>query len=108
MRSQVTVTWGENASYRFDLDAVPPMPNDQARAWLDSQFTAFECEPIRLTGKAQPPAGTDAMATLGSGKEAIVALHLPATKAAAAGTGDRNRPPVKQFRPRAAWRTTAV
>ena len=51
MRSQVTVTWGENASYRFDLDAVQPMPNDQARAWLDGQFTAFECEPIRLTGK---------------------------------------------------------
>ena len=51
MRSQVTVTWGETAAYRFDLEDVPPMPNDQARAWLDSQFTAFECEPIRLTGK---------------------------------------------------------
>jgi len=51
MRSQVTVTWGETAAYRFDLEDVSPMPNDQARAWLDSQFTAFECEPIRLTGK---------------------------------------------------------
>lgn len=51
MRSQVTVTWGEAATYRFDLDEVQPMPHDQARAWLDGQFTAFECEPIRLTGK---------------------------------------------------------
>jgi len=45
------VTWGEPASYRFDLEEVQPMPHDQARAWLDEQFTAFGCEPIRLTGK---------------------------------------------------------
>ena len=51
MRSQVTVTWGETATYRFDLENVPAMPHDQARVWLDGQFTAFECEPIRLTGK---------------------------------------------------------
>lgn len=51
MRSQVTVTWGETSTYHFDLDEVQPMPHDQARAWLDEQFTAFECEPIRLTGK---------------------------------------------------------
>jgi hypothetical protein len=51
MRSQVTVTWGETATYRFDLDDASPMPHDQARVWLDSQFTVFECEPIRLTGK---------------------------------------------------------
>jgi len=51
MRSQVTVSWGEPAVYRFDLEAVPPLPNDQARAWLDEQFTLLQCEPIRLTGK---------------------------------------------------------
>lgn len=51
MRSQVSVTWGEASSYHFDLDEVQPMPHDQARSWLDEQFTAFECEPIRLTGK---------------------------------------------------------
>lgn len=51
MRSQVTVTWGETATYRFDLEEVQPMPHDQARAWLDKQFTDFDCEPIRLTGK---------------------------------------------------------
>ena len=51
MRSQVTVTWGETATYRFDLEDLTPMPHEQARVWLDGQFTAFECEPIRLTGK---------------------------------------------------------
>lgn len=51
MRSQVTVSWGESSVYRFDLEEVQPMPHDQARAWLDEQFTAMQCEPIRLTGK---------------------------------------------------------
>jgi hypothetical protein len=51
MRSQVTVSWSESSSYRFDLEEVQPMPHEQARVWLDEQFTAFECEPIRLTGK---------------------------------------------------------
>lgn len=51
MRSQVTVKWSEPSVYRFDLDEVQPMPHEQARAWLDEQFSALQCEPIRLTGK---------------------------------------------------------
>lgn len=51
MRSQVTVTWGEPSTYRFDLDEVQPMPHEQARVWLDEQFTKMDCEPIRLSGK---------------------------------------------------------
>ena len=51
MRSQVTVSWSESSTYRFDLEEVQPMPHEQARVWLDEQFTTLECEPIRLTGK---------------------------------------------------------
>ena len=51
MRSQVTVTWGEPATYRIDLEEVQPMPHDAARHWLDEQFTTLGCEPIRPTGK---------------------------------------------------------
>lgn len=51
MRSQVTVTWGETATFRFDLEEVQPLPHEKARLWLDEQFTAMDCEPIRLTGK---------------------------------------------------------
>lgn len=51
MRSQVTVSWSESATYRFDLEEVQPMPHEQARIWLDQQFTELECEPIRLSGK---------------------------------------------------------
>ncbi len=51
MRSQCTVTWGEPAVYRIDLEEVQPMPHDAARNWLDDQFTLFACDPIRPTGK---------------------------------------------------------
>jgi hypothetical protein len=51
MRCQVTVTWGEPATYRIDLEEVQPMPHDAARHWLDEQFTDMGCEPIRPTGK---------------------------------------------------------
>ncbi len=51
MRSQVIVTWGDPASYRIDLEEVQPMPHDQARHWLDEQFMAMGCEPLRPTGK---------------------------------------------------------
>ncbi len=51
MRSHVTVTWSGSSTYVFDLDEVQPMPQEQARVWLDEQFVAFQCEPLRLTGK---------------------------------------------------------
>jgi hypothetical protein len=51
MRSEVTVSWGDNATYRFDLDEVQPMTHEAARAWLDEQFVALDCEPIRASGK---------------------------------------------------------
>lgn len=51
MRSQVTVTWGGTGVYPIDLEEVQPMPHDQARLWLDEQFTSLGCEPIRANGK---------------------------------------------------------
>ncbi len=51
MRSEVSVSWGETANYRFDLEEVQPMTHDAARQWLDEQFVAMECEPIRASGK---------------------------------------------------------
>lgn len=51
MRSEVSVTWGDNATYRFDLEAFEPMTSQEARQWLDEQFVALECEPVRASGK---------------------------------------------------------
>jgi hypothetical protein len=37
--------------HRFDLASAPAMPPDEARRWLDEQFTQLGCEPLRPTGK---------------------------------------------------------
>ena len=51
MRSEVSVSWGDSAIYRFDLEQAEPMTHEAARAWLDAQFVALDCEPVRASGK---------------------------------------------------------
>lgn len=51
MRSQVKVSWSESSTHLIDLEEVQPMPHEQARLWLDQQFTELDCDPIRLSGK---------------------------------------------------------
>ena len=51
MRSEVSVTFSDHQPVQIDLNEVQPMPHDAARAWLDTQFTQMECEPLRPTGK---------------------------------------------------------
>jgi hypothetical protein len=51
MRSEVSVTFKDAAPLRIDLEKAQPMPADEARAWLDEQFTEMGCEPLRPTGK---------------------------------------------------------
>ncbi|HET8745085.1 MAG TPA: hypothetical protein VFM98_05750 [Ramlibacter sp.] len=51
MRSEVNVTFKDVAPIRISLDQAEPITQEAARAWLDEQFTAFGCEPLRLTGK---------------------------------------------------------
>lgn len=51
MRSQVKVVTGPGQQFTFDLDEAHAMPADAARTWLDEQFVALDCEPLRPTGK---------------------------------------------------------
>ena len=51
MRREVSVTLSLQQEYRFDLEDQAPMGNDEGRKWLDTQFTALECEPLRASGK---------------------------------------------------------
>ena len=51
MQSYVSVSFRNQSPVRIDLHALSPMDRDQARAWLDEQFVALECEPLRATGK---------------------------------------------------------
>jgi hypothetical protein len=51
MRSQVSVSFKNTAPFRTELSPEQAMDRDAARQWLDGQFTAMECEPLRPTGK---------------------------------------------------------
>lgn len=51
MRSEVSVTFKDQLPVQIDIHDTPPMPNDEARQWLDAQFTQMGCEPLRPTGK---------------------------------------------------------
>ncbi len=51
MHSLVTVLFKDNAPITVELTTDQAMPRDDAREWLDEQFIAMECEPLRATGK---------------------------------------------------------
>jgi hypothetical protein len=51
MRSQVTVSFKGTTPLVLELTPDQAMARDDAREWLDEQFIAFECEPLRATGK---------------------------------------------------------
>ncbi len=51
MRQQVVVYWSQGVDFNLHADPTAPMSPDEARAWLDAQFTAMDCEPLRALGK---------------------------------------------------------
>lgn len=51
MQSEVSVTLAENQQFRFDLGHAEPLSHEAARLWLDEQFVALDCEPLRASGK---------------------------------------------------------
>jgi hypothetical protein len=50
MRSEVNVVV-EGQTFNFSLEGKSAMASEEARAWLDQQFVALECEPLRASGK---------------------------------------------------------
>jgi hypothetical protein len=52
MRQQVIVQFGRDPRDTLDLYSDgPPLAPDEARRWLDEQFVAHDCEPLRASGK---------------------------------------------------------
>lgn len=51
MRSEVSVTFKDQLPVQIDIHDALAMPSDEARQWLDEQFTQMGCEPLRPTGK---------------------------------------------------------
>jgi len=50
MRSEVNVIV-EGQEFSFNTDGKVPLASDVARKWLDEQFVALQCEPLRASGK---------------------------------------------------------
>ena len=51
MHQEVIVRLSGDKEYHVELARLEPMGMEDARRWLDEQFTALECEPLRASGK---------------------------------------------------------
>lgn len=51
MRSHVSISFRNSAPIRVELAPEQALDRETGRKWLDEQFLALECEPIRATGK---------------------------------------------------------
>lgn len=51
MRHEVFVRFPHDREFALPVAADGVMPNDAARVWLDDQFLANDCEPLRRSGK---------------------------------------------------------
>jgi hypothetical protein len=51
MRHQILVFLNKGIEFHFNAPDAPAMAHDLARAWLDAQFVALDCEPLRASGK---------------------------------------------------------
>lgn len=49
MQGDVMVSFGPEDSRQWHVPAAPD--SQEARAWLDAQYLALECEPLRASGK---------------------------------------------------------
>jgi len=52
MRHEVIVEFGPDQRHAMPLHAdEAPLAPEEARRWLDQEFTANDCEPLRASGK---------------------------------------------------------
>jgi hypothetical protein len=51
MRHEVFVRFPHEREFALPVGAEEAMPADEARRWLDQEFVANECEPLRASGK---------------------------------------------------------
>ncbi len=51
MRHEVFARFPHDREFALPVPAADAMPADEARRWLDDQFLANDCEPLRASGK---------------------------------------------------------
>ncbi|MFO1220246.1 MAG: hypothetical protein U1E89_17920 [Burkholderiaceae bacterium] len=87
MRATVSIVFDSRTEVLMHVPAgAPPWTLEQARRWLDEQFNAYECEPVRASGKVLTADKLLALAAAigASGFQADPALRDAYAQAAAA------------------------
>jgi hypothetical protein len=51
MRQEVFVRFAQGREFAFPVAAADTIAADAARRWLDDEFVANDCEPLRVSGK---------------------------------------------------------
>jgi hypothetical protein len=51
MQRQISVVLDKGQEFSFHVPEGVALAHDAARAWLDQQFLALDCEPLRASGK---------------------------------------------------------
>jgi len=51
MQKQINVVLDKGVEFSFHVPDGAALGHDAARAWLDHQFIALDCEPLRASGK---------------------------------------------------------
>jgi hypothetical protein len=51
MRQEVFVLFPQDREFALPLEPGAHMPADEARRWLEAEFVANDCEPLRASGK---------------------------------------------------------
>jgi len=51
MQKQISVVLDKDDEFSFHVPDAVALTHDGARAWLDEQFVALDCEPLRASGK---------------------------------------------------------
>jgi hypothetical protein len=52
MRQEVILVFGPTQTWTVHLSDAAPLAPDEARRWLDDEFIANDCEPLRASGYA--------------------------------------------------------
>jgi hypothetical protein len=84
----VTLIWGPSQEQSIAVDSA--MPQADARTWLDAQYLALDCQPLRASGKVLVADKLLSIADTGGQKQFADATWAQLFAQAAAGSTGRD------------------
>lgn len=84
----VNVVWGPELEQSIVVDSA--MPQADARAWLDAQYLALDCQPLRASGKVLVADKLLSIADTGGQKQFADAAWAQSFAQAATGSTGRD------------------